>query len=195
MLGRMATGEQVSALPAGWAWQQSPGSTAARSGLPSVGSMSWCGGGWGESGLPAGAAVGLLGAVPPSPAEAGGAATAEGSSARAAPGREPGQAPPAEQVWGAWPRAASPSAGRGVPGLGGGSSMAECPPISPPSPGGRCGSSRMTRARCGRQTCASSPSSALWRTSGRECPMGGQRAPSGHAPVGVSGPEEGAGGP
>ncbi|XP_050167901.1 eukaryotic translation initiation factor 4E type 1B isoform X2 [Myiozetetes cayanensis] len=32
---------------------------------------------------------------------------------------------------------------------------------------GHCGFSRMTRARCGRQTCASSPNSALWRTSGR----------------------------
>lgn len=43
----------------------------------------------------------------------------------------------------------------------------------------------MTRARCGRQTCALSPSSALWRTSGRECPMGGQCAPSSKVLEGV----------
>uniref|UniRef100_A0A8C5UBJ3 Eukaryotic translation initiation factor 4E family member 1B n=1 Tax=Malurus cyaneus samueli TaxID=2593467 RepID=A0A8C5UBJ3_9PASS len=43
-------------------------------------------------------------------------------------------------------------------------------PLSLPSDG-HCGFSRTTRARCGRRTCASSPNSALWRTSGRECPL------------------------
>lgn len=182
MILRMATGEQVGALAVG------QGGCRTQTALPALGGPSM--GGEGGCRLPAAVVMELFGAVPPSSAEATGAPPAEGSAAGAAPGRDSGQAPPAEQVRETWPRTASPSTGRGVLGLEGDSGMNE-QPISPPSSGGHCGFSRMTRARCGRRTCASSPNSALWRISGRECPLGGHThcAPSGDVLLGGSEPE------
>lgn len=175
---RMATGEQVGACPLGQEGCRT------QTVLPALG-VPGVRGSWGAAHSPLGWSQGS-----PSSAEATGATPAEGSAARAAPGRDPGQAPPAEQVWEIWPRITSPSTGRGVLGLEGDSSMIEHP-VSPPFSDGHCGFSRMIRARCGRQTCASSPNSALWRISGRECPLGGHThcAPSGAVLVGASEPE------